>query len=189
MRLFFAIEFSEALREAIDQAIRRIPVARPPWKWVARANFHITVKFLGDMPESRLRDLDVCAEAAARSVEAFQMRFGRLGGFPDLKRPRVLYYEIVDGMEPAASLAASLDEALADRLGIPRETRPFRAHATIARIKGPISPDITTVLSAVPALEAPAEHVRSLALFRSELGRQGSKYHRVKEFALTKSKC
>ena len=135
MRLFFAVNFTPEIKQHIRSAIDGLAIANPPWRWVARDNVHVTLKFLGDMEEDRVDALGKCAMAAVGATEVFQIGLGGIGGFPNLKQPRVLFYQLADGADSLTALAATLDGELADGLSIPRERRPFRAHATIARVK------------------------------------------------------
>lgn len=188
MRLFFAVDFTELVKDAIRRAIHDIAIDRPPWRWVAASNLHMTLKFLGDTEASQVAELEDCADLVCRDCSPFSIRLGPLGGFPNLKRPRVLFYRIDDGADPLIDLARRLDRTLSERLGIARDKRPFRAHATVARIKVNVAPEIIRILEAVPPLDGVKQPVQNLALIRSELHREGAKYHHLKQFALTKSK-
>ncbi|MDH3216382.1 MAG: RNA 2',3'-cyclic phosphodiesterase [Candidatus Krumholzibacteria bacterium] len=188
MRLFFAVDLSDSVRATIRQAIEDIPIASPPWRWVEPANLHITLKFLGEIPQKWIEGLADCAHLVCRS-EPFSIRLRRLGGFPSLSRPRVLFYRAEEGAKPLETLAQELDRELFERLGIAREKRPFRAHLTIARIKQNLSPQIVRLLQTVPPLGEASQRVENLVLMKSTLRPEGAVYHPLKEFALSKSKC
>jgi 2'-5' RNA ligase len=188
VRLFFAVNFSPEVKASIRRAIDDIGISNPPWRWVAEENVHLTLKFLGETPDDEIDTLSQCAEAVCRDAAQFRVHLGGLGGFPNLKRPRVLFFRIDEGVEPLRKLAEDLDRELARRLSIPREKRSFRAHATIARIKKPLRPDTVDLLSAAPDLQV-HQDVQRMDLMRSQLGPKGSKYHCLKEFALSKPKC
>jgi len=188
MRLFFAIDFENSVKDAIAQAINAIPIEDPPWRWVATSNLHMTLKFLGETPEARVAQLSTCAQQVAGMFSPFSICLTDLGGFPNLSRPRVLFYRIDEGADALVALATRLDEALAKEMGTPRERRPFRAHATIARIKSPPSKPLLEALQCTPSLDGVAQPVTKLVLVKSQLGAQGAKYYHLKEFALTKPK-
>lgn len=188
-RLFFAVELGVGVRGAIQDGIDGLAIPKPSWHWVSQDNFHITLKFIGDFSSGRLDELCACARVVADSVPDFDITLGAMGGFPDLRRPRVLFYRVNRGADALGDLARKLDGSLASRLGIPRETRPFRAHATIARIKGPIQPAVSSQLESAPPLEGVSQRVLDIALIESHLAREGATYQRVKGFALQKSKC
>ena len=111
MRLFFAVGFDESMKNAIATAIDGIGLGNPPWRWVARDNFHVTMKFLGDTPEDRLATLAMSAAGAFKSggMAPFMITLGGMGGFPNLRRPRVLFYNVTKGCDNLAALAKRLD--------------------------------------------------------------------------------
>jgi 2'-5' RNA ligase len=65
MRLFFAVNLSAAVKDGLQAAIDAFPVERPPWRWVEIANLHVTLKFLGELDEAAVRDLERCAGGSA----------------------------------------------------------------------------------------------------------------------------
>jgi len=184
MRLFFAVNFSDAVKDAVEEAIGKVPVERPPWWWVERAGFHVTLKFLGEQPEDLVGELGTHAARACAGHRPFGLRLGGLGGFPKLARPRVLIYHVEEGVDELRAIAADLEQALEDGLGIPKESRPFRGHATVARIKKPLPRAVTDRLAAAPPAENASQKVMSIHLMRSELRSEGARYHVVKEIAL-----
>jgi len=188
MRLFIAAEFEPALKDSVIDAIARARIASPPWRWVARENIHVTLKFLGDTPDE---DVDILAETvshACSEVPAFDIQLGKLGGFPSLKRPRVLFYEVTKGASELTSLAARIEAALFEELSIPKEERPFRAHATVARVKNPIPPEIAARLEKAPPVEGGSQRFEKVSLMASELHREGAIYRLVKGIALAEAK-
>jgi 2'-5' RNA ligase len=184
MRLFIAVNLTEEIRNAIQRAIDRFPVQRPPWRWVKTDNLHATLKFLGDTTETLLPRLVESLEEVGRQHPRFTIELDRLGGFPNLKNPRVLFYRISTGAEPLERLAADVDRTLQERLGLPPEERPFRAHITVARIKQRLPEPVAARLGQAPPLPGVSQLVSSLDLMQSELHPEGAVYQRLKEIAL-----
>jgi 2'-5' RNA ligase len=184
MRLFFAVEFDDALKDAVSKAIGGIRIANPPWRWVARPNIHITLKFLGDMDDEFVPLLADAVSALCRETRPFELVLGGLGGFPNLKKPRVLFYEATRGAPELTSLARRIDATLHSELAIAKEDRPFRAHATVARIKTPIPADLAARLERAPGVESYTQRVEKVSLMQSELHRDGAIYSLVKGIAL-----
>lgn len=189
MRLFFAVEFDDALKDAVSKAIGAVRIANPPWRWVARSNIHITLKFLGDMDDDLVPLLVDSVTAVCREIPPFDLVLGGLGGFPNLKKPRVLFYEATRGASELTSLSRRIEAALESDLSIAREERPFRAHATVARIKTPIPADIAARLEKAPGVESRTQRVEKVSLMQSELQRGGAIYRLVKGIALARTGC
>jgi 2'-5' RNA ligase len=183
MRLFIAVNLSREVKQAVREAIERFPVPHPPWRWVKQDALHITLKFLGETTQDRIPRIIDQMEIACRPHKSFHIRLAHMGGFPNLKKPRVLYYQVVEGKESLAHIALDINASLSDGLGIPLENKPFRAHVTVARIKRPLPGEIRSQFAQAPVLDS-AQTVRSIDLMRSELRREGARYHLVKEIAL-----
>lgn len=188
MRLFVAINFPDTITRAIAEALREFPVSDPPWRWAAAPTWHLTLKFIGDAAPESVQGITGALARVAEGARAFPARLGPFGGFPNLARPRVLFYALDRGVEAAAGLAGAVDAALVDAVGLEAERRPFHAHVTVARIKRPLPPAVTRKLRAVPPLEGGDFEAFSIDLMRSHLGPQGARYERVKQFALPQAK-
>ncbi len=189
MRIFLAVDFTDGVRNEIQASIAAMGIPDPPWRWVSTANLHVTLKFLGETPEDRVQAICECVEEVCGSVSVFRIRLGRLGAFPSLSHPRVLFFRAEEGVTELKHLAGVLDAALSERLGLAREKRPFRAHATIARIKTRLRPETVERLKAAAPLVRASQEVETVTLAKSDLRPKGPIYHHLKEFALLKSKC
>jgi 2'-5' RNA ligase len=131
MRLFTAIDISEDVKEALRALVKRLkPTARLSWSPVD--NLHITTKFIGEWPESRLEEMTQALRSLPRR-DAIDIRVRGLGWFPNERRPRV-FWAGVDGGEPLRELAQSTEHAVA-QLGVPVEDRAYSPHLTLARIR------------------------------------------------------
>lgn len=103
-------------------------------KMVNAEHLHLTLKFLGDTEEGLVPEIVHAMEAASEGVAPFTLRVRGTGAFPSLSHMNVLWVGI-EGAEPLARMARSLDEGLVD-LGFPQEGRPWTAHVTLARVRG-----------------------------------------------------
>jgi RNA 2',3'-cyclic 3'-phosphodiesterase len=180
VRAFFAVELSEPARRAAAEVaswLRDQPGGRDV-RWVRAEGLHVTLRFLGNVPTSRIGPLTAAAARAARSHAPFTLRLGEVHGFPSARRPRVVALSLEPGA-PLATLAAAVESAVVAE-GWPPEPRAFRAHVTLGRIQGRRPPRLEEV--PVPAC-APFE-VRELVLLRSRLGPGGSTYIPLERIAL-----
>jgi 2'-5' RNA ligase len=184
MRLFIAVNLSLEAREAIQSAIDEFPIENPPWRWVSSDNWHLTLKFLGETPPAQIDLLQSALNDVAKKHEAFDMTLGAFGGFPNLRHPRVLFYNIERGARELEGLAHAVDAVVERVTGLEREKRRFQAHVTVARVKDPLPSSMTTRLAVVPPLTQAVAGVHTFELMESRLARTGATYSVVKEFAL-----
>ncbi len=139
MRTFVALVPSEAEQGRLADAAAGLRDAGFPIRWVPPQNIHLTLKFLGELSEERVRDVCSAVDDAADGVAPFEMIVGGFGAFPSLRRPQVVWVG-VELESTIQSLQGSLEEALAG-LGFPREERSFRPHLTLGRARKYVSPN------------------------------------------------
>ena len=180
MRLFTAIDLPNDVLLRLD---RLLTVLRPEAliKWSPLDNLHITTKFIGEWPESRLPELhEALAHVAPRAT--FDIEVRDLGWFPNERSPRVLWAG-VHGGDALLQLAHDTEKGL-EALGIKSEDRPFTAHLTLARIKNPVP--MQRLRQRVQELQPAALGkfpVSHFALFRSDPGSNASIYRKLREYS------
>lgn len=196
IRTFIAVELPAALRgriadlqqqaksELTRELRRRAPDAR--LQWVRTESMHVTVKFLGDVTEDSIRDIEQALARIAQSHTAFSVEVGGLGVFPGPGAPRVLWLGLAGGGDRLTALARALDDALAE-LGYPRDRKPFHPHLTLARIKDR-GREVGDALGRTGLLAQPAAlgglDVSTLSLMKSDLKPGGAVYTRLAEVKL-----
>ncbi|MCU0638581.1 MAG: RNA 2',3'-cyclic phosphodiesterase [Candidatus Krumholzibacteria bacterium] len=184
MRLFFAVPIADDVRKRIYAAARGSWPSDPPWRWIPWDNYHLTMKFLGEVDLPAVEPLCLAAREVARRVEPFRIRFGRFGALPDPARPRVLYYEAEEGAPELSRLSELVSRAV-EPLGFPVEKRPFLAHLTLARVKIPPGPRDRERLRLVPPLPGDTvSPVDRFELVKSTLERSGAVYDTIERFPL-----
>ncbi len=135
MRAFFAVDLDEGARQAASRAARSLRSAsRGPVSWVRPENYHVTLRFLGEIPPERAESLAARAGAAVAPVEPFDLRLGGPHPFPSPRRPRVVVLDLTPE-EPLLGLARRVEEAVVEA-GFAAEERPLRAHLTLGRVRG-----------------------------------------------------
>ena len=105
-----------------------------PVKWVRPENIHLSLKFLGDVEETREPELRTALTRAAGSGAAARpltVQITGFGAFPDYHRPHVLWAGVTP--EPGLELLQHGVEQAFEPLGFPTEARAFRPHVTVAR--------------------------------------------------------
>jgi 2'-5' RNA ligase len=177
IRAFFAVPLPGALVEQLTNIVADLaPLARSEgleMKWVEPENFHVTLRFLGNVEESQLAGLRALAEEAAEKADACDARLRGVGFFPNANKPRVLHV-VVEAPGALRGLAGALEEGLRARRYPPAD-HGFQPHITLARVKSG---------GAAPRLAAKAQSlavsgvlpVREFLLLQSETLPQGPKY-------------
>ena len=150
--------------------------------WVAEANLHVTVKFLGNVDEARLGDVSAALQRAA-IVPPFEVAIRGLGAFPAASRPRVLWAGAPES-PTFTRLAEDVDRALV-ALGFPPEARGFTPHVTLGRVREPRRDvALTQALEAAAARPFGTLRVDRVSLMRSDLSPRGALYTQLAAFPL-----
>lgn len=138
-------------------------------------SMHVTLKFLGDIPESAIgRISDSIGDIAGRT-EQFELEVVGTGAFPNIRSPRVLWVGLSDDGK-LSRLAQAIDAAMAE-FGIPREKRPFQPHVTVARVKSMRNiDDALSILREYAQVKFGKFMVRDVRLKKSTLTPSGALY-------------
>ena len=134
LRTFLAIDLPSCLLESIVKKQRDLKQEFPSIAWVKSENVHLTLKFLGDTPESKIPELQQVVARAVKGIEPFAINLRGFGVFPDKRAPRTLWTGIEGNTDILVNLAKEI-ESKVKPLGFPAEGKPFRPHLTLARIK------------------------------------------------------
>lgn len=184
-RVFCAVELSEGVRQRTSRHIARLKeaVADAQASWSRADNIHLTLKFLGEIPQASVRNLSEAASRAVAGVAPFTIRLEQTGVFPSHGAPRVLWIGANDCEGKLGELHKRL-EAESEKAGFPSESRTFHPHLTLARLRKP--QHARTLASAHKATEfEPVEiDVAELLVVRSELSPEGSKYSTISRHPL-----
>ncbi|MCS7240858.1 MAG: RNA 2',3'-cyclic phosphodiesterase [Candidatus Bipolaricaulota bacterium] len=172
MRLFFCVELAEEVKRALAEVARVCRTALGDGSWVLPENYHLTVRFLGEVAEARLPQLLEAGKRAAAETQPFTLTLDLLGGFPEPRAARVLW--VGSRAEPPEfqKLSWRVEEAVR-ALGFPPEKKGPVAHITLARFKSP--KDLRPLLARVVP-NVPEAKLAELTLMRSELRPEGAKY-------------
>ncbi|MCK4538021.1 MAG: RNA 2',3'-cyclic phosphodiesterase [Candidatus Krumholzibacteria bacterium] len=185
MRLFFAVPVPGTVKKAVTASIASSGLVSAPWRWIKADNFHITLKFLGETDPVLLKPLIAAGHSVAENFSPFETVYSRFGAFPDLKRPRVLFYGMDAGAREMTSLASVVDGAV-EYLGFEREKKSFRPHLTIARVKTELDARVKGILRSFADLpDAATGIVDHFLLIRSILRRSGAEYEEIARFDLS----
>jgi 2'-5' RNA ligase len=184
IRAFIAIGLPEYVLHGIGKVQAGLKQSDLKIKWVRKTSVHLTLKFLGDIPLQQVGQIGTALQRAVRGLRPFSLSGRGVGVFPDFRRPRVVWTGISGDVESLQEVYAAVEHALKAE-GFAGERRPFRAHLTVGRIKGPINKQLLrSALAEQEAFETDPFKVASVILYQSTLQPQGAVYTRLAEALL-----
>ncbi len=188
VRLFVAATVPEGVKgkiEGAQAALRKVSPDRNV-RWARREQFHLTLRFLGDVEASRVEALGETLRSACRGFGALQLRAQGVGFFPNERYPRVVWVGVRDEAEQLPRLQQVV-EAATEAFTTERKEERFTGHLTLARIKG-IRREEAEALAQVAAGMADRLFGQwtgyRVELMRSELLPQGAQHTCLGSFAL-----
>ncbi|MCP4685628.1 MAG: RNA 2',3'-cyclic phosphodiesterase [bacterium] len=183
LRLFIALPLPSEVERKLGQVIEALQPHGAGVKWAKPGNIHLTVKFLGDADESLVPMISEGLDRVVSRFGVIKAVIDQLGGFPNLKRPRVIWAGSSLGVSGAAKIAKQVDLA-ARQLGFAKEKRPFKAHLTLGRVRqGRSADDLAAHLDGY-TMEPITMSLDRLVLFKSTLTPEGPIYDRLHESPL-----
>jgi 2'-5' RNA ligase len=185
LRCFVAVNLPGELRETIGEYFAALRKDVRGVKWVAAANLHLTLKFLGSVEPEKAKRVGEALDGALAGTRPVGVTLSGAGAFPPRGRPRVVWLDLAAGGSEMTALQAAVEGALAP-LGFAPEGRRFTPHLTVGRVKS---------LKNAAALFAALDSVRdrewgrftasAVHLMRSELFPTGARYSILHEVRLT----
>jgi 2'-5' RNA ligase len=178
-RAFVAVVPPPAVLDAVASVIGEVGVALPGVRWTRRNQWHVTVRFLGRVPN--VEELAAAVGGAVAGRERFRLRLHGLGGFPKPSRATVLWCGVTGDLDELHALVATVERAVAG-IGFAPETRAFTAHLTLARL--------ARATSVVDALRdrtgdiGPSWTATDLVLYESDTRRDGAVHTECGRFVL-----
>lgn len=168
MRLFVAVTPPASVLDPLADRVDDISAGcAEPITWTVRAQWHISLAFLGEVGEATVPDLKRRLARAAARHAPMELCVQGAGGFGSVRRARVLWAGVGGDVATLRKLAGSVTAA-ARRAGIPTEERRFRAHLTLGRLAEPT--DLTAIAARLDGPCGPPWLVDRIDLVRSHLG-------------------
>jgi RNA 2',3'-cyclic 3'-phosphodiesterase len=176
LRLFVGIELPPEMKLRLSLLSTGIPGA----KWVDPGNFHLTLRFIGEVGEDVAADID---DALGRlRARGFTLQLAGTGVFGG-ERPRALWVG-VERQPELVSLRDKIEQALI-RIGLDPEPRKFAPHVTLARLRDPALDMLAEFLAANAQFRAPPLPVEHFSLIASFLTKAGSIYEDQADYPLS----
>lgn len=177
IRTFIGLEIGEKSRQQAFELGQKLSQAGAVVKWEPAHKLHLTLKFLGEVPNVEVYSICREVQKAVKGLAPFPFCLKGAGAFPKVERPRSIWLGVDEGREALIRLAQQVDVAM-QRLGFPRELRPFVPHLTLGRVQRTTVElaDLTRLIRQYDASDAGKTFVRHVTIFASQMARTGSQY-------------
>jgi RNA 2',3'-cyclic 3'-phosphodiesterase len=176
VRLFVAVDPSEAVRATLAAAVRSGREIAPNARWVDPASIHLTLFFLGEVEAPEARAIEPALVRAASSHAGFELAFGKAGVFDSRGVPRILWVGVSRGERDLVALQADVSRELG-AAGFSADERAYSPHLTLARA-GNSRGDraLGDARRTLGDAGFGATHVAEIVLYESHLGRGPARY-------------
>lgn len=170
-RAFFAVDLPGNIRHKVASLIRSLKKDNPNKNisWMQPENLHITLKFLGNITQLQCEQFLPKIEAVISEWKKFEIKLDKLVLFPSKHKPRVIAL-LPSQLEQLAALSYKIEEQVV-QYDIPAETRSFKPHLTLARIRDKNICEIKKTTLSPLVFE-----IQRVTLFRSEISSSGSRH-------------
>lgn len=179
-RLFVGLAFPDSLRESLAILCHDLPGAR----WVEPENFHLTLRFIGEVDRHTAADIDDALQRITSPV--FEMSLAGLGVFERRRKTRALWAGVTQeqrGKSDLTHLHSKVESAVV-RTGQPPEPRKFKPHVTLARFREAHPTRIQSFVEHNGLFRAGPVTVDRFVLFESHMGKGGSVYDVLADYPL-----
>jgi 2'-5' RNA ligase len=187
MRVFIAIDIDEKTRAVIadvqKQLKAKVDIKKGDLKWVEPENIHLTLKFLGEIDESKLPEIKDITKHTAEAHKNFTLDIESVGSFEG-RRGKVIWIGAGKGADELVTLQKDIDGRL-EQARYPKEEREFSAHLTICRVRNP-----RTGFKLVDAAKQFAKFkfgsidANAICIYQSQLTAEGPIYTQMASFKL-----
>jgi 2'-5' RNA ligase len=180
IRSFIAFELTnEEIKAKLMEIQKQLKESGANLKFVKPENIHITMRFLGNIQPQMVERIH--REMEKISFDSFQVEIRKVGAFPRIRNPRVIWVGIQTNVDKLASISQQLESHL-NSLGFPPESKAFRPHITLARVRtGRNRLELVGILDKIADQEFGVLELHCLKLKKSVLTPKGPIYSTLKE--------
>ncbi len=184
IRTFIAVELPPEIREAMAGVQAELKKSGADVGWVRAEGVHLTLKFLGDVEEGEVVKLCDALSGMLAGEAPFILRAKGIGAFPTPKAPRVVWLGVEGDTERLSALAETVERVCAG-LKFPRESRPFKSHLTLGRVKSPRGRDaLVKALESFRDADLGEFKADAVSVMKSELKPFGAVYTEMRRIVL-----
>ncbi len=183
IRSFIAVELSTEAREEISRILEELGKAKADVKWVKPETIHLTLKFLGYIEEGKILQIKERLTEICKNFFPFDIVLENIGTFPSWNNPQVLWIGVGEGKENVKRLAKEAEKVMALE-GFEKESRDFKAHITVGRIKSPRNTKRLQKLGNDIRVQPIKSHIDKVVLYKSDLSEEGAIHTAIAQIEL-----
>jgi 2'-5' RNA ligase len=148
-RLFVAIAVPDEVKAQMERVQGELRRAAPAARigWTRPEQFHLTLKFLGNVDAQRIEDLAEAVCGVCREFAPLHLRAQQVGAFPNFRKPRIIWVGLNDAQDRLAPLQAAVELACRNFTAEESQER-FTGHVTLARVKTINHADVSSLAAA-----------------------------------------
>ena len=184
IRTFVAIDLKEEIHDLIKQIQDDFKNLPCDIKWVNPADAHLTLKFLGNVRLDQIELITMCLHKIIKDVGSISSCVTRLGTFPSIDRPRILWIGFKDSQNKIKELVKLLESEFIS-LGFQKEVQSFQPHVTIGRVRSSRQlRRLSQKIEEYPPLPEINQRINQVILYKSTLTPQGPIYEPISQIAV-----
>lgn len=184
IRAFIAVEIDRSLKQKISELISKLKKSDTNIKWVNENQIHFTLKFLGNIEESKVQAISTVLKSITSHSKEFALTLSDIGAFPNMRRPRVIWIGADKGAGNLKILADKIEIEL-EKLGFEKEKREFKSHLTLGRVRSLKNIENLEKIINETDFQPPNEiKIDKLVLFQSTLTPKGAIYAPLSEYPM-----
>jgi len=134
-RIFFAIELPQVLQSQLTHYTTAGQSQVPSFKWVSSPNFHLTLKFLGNVNDEILHKAKSTLEHEIRELNPFNLTVSHLGAFPAWQHAKVIWLGVEDQKRTCAQIKSVIETSFYQTHCVSQAEKDYTPHITLARLK------------------------------------------------------
>jgi 2'-5' RNA ligase len=176
VRIFVAIKLEEKVKKELSKVQEEMKRRSKRIKWVSKENLHLTLKFLGEVEETKIEEVEKKIEEGITGEKKFKLSFEGIGYFPNKKTPRIIWIGVDEGRDNFIRIAEKLNKNLNK---FRKEEKKIIPHLTLGRVKYG-----GEVFIEEKNFKTSSFLVTKVSLIKSKLLESGPLYTVIKEFPL-----
>jgi len=189
IRSFIAIEIDQSNRHKVSSLVSSLKKSNADVKWLKDDQMHLTLKFLGNIQRPDIQKISWELKEMLKAFKTFNIRFSKIGGFPSMDHPRVIWLGIDKGSDVLKDLNNKVEKGLG-KIGIKKEGREYRAHLTLGRVRSLKNiPELVRLIKETDICFQDEIKIERIVLFQSTLTKKGAIYTSLGTYDLLTTPC